>query len=151
MYKRQVIDLYNQLMTSYLSNNSVQATQLVQSSVRRLLAYVAPIARGLSRLIETYAANVNANRANIQEYFGKLVFALAAYDLLEEQLRSGSMYVITASDLQQRLEALLTQHDHWRNQQSLQVVPHRRRRRQEVEVEVAVAAVAELGVEAEVQ
>ena len=109
----EVIDLYNQLMSSYLSNSCVQTTQLVQSSVRRLLAYIAPIARGLSRLIETYVANVNANRANIQEYFAKLVFALAAYDLLEEQLRSGSMYFISASDLQKRLDALLTQHDHW--------------------------------------
>ena len=68
----EVIDLYNQLMSAYLANNSVQTTQMVQSSVRRLLAYVAPIHRGLVGLIDTYAGNVNAHRAMIRIYFAKL-------------------------------------------------------------------------------
>ena len=42
----EVVDMYNQLMSGYVANNSVQTTQLVQSSVRRLLAYVSPIDRG---------------------------------------------------------------------------------------------------------
>ena len=33
----EVVDMYNQLMSGYLANNSVQTTQLVQSSVRQLL------------------------------------------------------------------------------------------------------------------
>ena len=58
-------------------------------------------------MIKTYAANVDANRDNIRNYFAKLIMAYAAYDIVEEQLRSGTMYIISASEIQHRLDALL--------------------------------------------
>ena len=53
-----VIDAYNKVVSLYLGNNSVQTKQIVGASIRKLLAYVAPIARGLLHMITTYAANV---------------------------------------------------------------------------------------------
>ena len=49
----EVIDLYNEVISIYLGNNSVQTKQIVGSSVRRLFTYVAPIARSLLHMIKT--------------------------------------------------------------------------------------------------
>ena len=45
----EVVDSYNQVISSYLGNNTVQTKQIVFASTQRLLAYVVVIARGLLR------------------------------------------------------------------------------------------------------
>ena len=48
-----VIDSYNKVISLYLGNNSAQTKQIVSASIRKLLSYVAPIARGLLHMITT--------------------------------------------------------------------------------------------------
>ena len=64
-------------------------------------------------MITTYAANVGANEGTIRNYFAKLIVAYAAYDIMEEQLRNGSLSIIYASDIQHRINALLAAHHDW--------------------------------------
>ena len=42
----EVVDSYNQVISSYLGNNTVQTKQIVFASTQRLLAHVVVIARG---------------------------------------------------------------------------------------------------------
>ena len=84
----EVIDLYNQVISSYSGNNAVQTKQTVFSTTRRLLTYVLVIARGLIHMIEKYAAN-------------------------PDQLQNGNMYFISAHELQHRLNTLLTKRCIW--------------------------------------
>ena len=43
-----VIALYNQILTNYLGNNTVQTKQIVFSSTRQLLTHVVIITRGFA-------------------------------------------------------------------------------------------------------
>ena len=93
----EVVDAYNVIVASYLGNNTVQTKQMLHSSIRRLLSDVAPITRGLSSMLQTYVVNRRTERVNIRRYFAKLLVALSAYSLIEDQLRSGSLYNVSTS------------------------------------------------------
>ena len=109
----EVVDAYNVIVASYLGNNTVQTKQMLHACIRRLLSDVAPITRGLSSMLQTYADNRRAQGVNIRRYFAKLLVALSAYSLIEDQLRSGSLYNVSTSALQERLNALLAAHRTW--------------------------------------
>ena len=64
----EVVDAYNAIVASYLGNNAVQTKQMLHSSIRRLLSDVAPITRGLSSMLQTYAENRATRAVNIQKY-----------------------------------------------------------------------------------
>ena len=100
-----VIALYNQVITDYLGNNTVQTKQIVFSSTRQLLTHVVIIMRGLLHMVERYATNPDNEQRLVRMYFGKLVISFAAYDLIEEQRGSGNIYYISTNELQQRLNA----------------------------------------------
>ena len=87
----EVVDAYTAIVASYLGNNTVQTKQMLHSSIRRLLSDVAPITRGHSSMLQTYAENRATRAVNIRKYFSKLLVALSAYSLIEDQLRSGSL------------------------------------------------------------
>ena len=62
----EVVDAYNVIVASYLGNNTVQTKQMLHASIRRLLSDVAPITRGLSSMLQTYADNKRTQGVNIR-------------------------------------------------------------------------------------
>ena len=50
----EVVDAYNQLVSTYLSNNTTQTKGIMLSSIRRMLAFVSEIRRGLINTIPQY-------------------------------------------------------------------------------------------------
>ena len=108
----EVVDAYNQVISSYLGNNTIQTKQIVFAATQRLLTYVVVIARGLLRSC-TAVAQPNTEHAIVRNYFGKLVISFAAYDLIEEQLRSGNIYFVSTNELQQRVNSLLARYPNW--------------------------------------
>ena len=62
----EVVDAYNAIVASYLGNHTVQTKQMLHSSIRRLLSDVAPITRGLSSMLQTYADNRRTQGMNIR-------------------------------------------------------------------------------------
>ena len=64
-------------------------------------------------MLQTYADNRRTQGVNIRRYFAKLLVALSAYSLIEDQLRSGNLYNVSTSALQERLNALLAAHREW--------------------------------------
>ena len=51
----EVVDAYNQLASTYLSNNTTQTNGVILSSIRRMLGFVSEIRRGLFNTIRRYA------------------------------------------------------------------------------------------------
>ena len=111
------VNLYNQVITGYLATGSTQHTkEIMLTSIRKLLEPVAFIVKNVHNVIGMYIREhrrrgaVHASMLN----FDKLVTALAAYHLVEQQLRSGNFYIITASELQSTLNGLLDANPAWK-------------------------------------
>ena len=111
------VNLYNQVLERYLATGSTQHTkEIMLTSIRKLLEPVAFIVKNVHRVLDTYAhhSSRGAGQAYVRKYFDKLVVALAAYHLIEQQLRSGNFYIVTASELQSTLNGLLDGNPTWK-------------------------------------
>ena len=58
----EVVDAYNQLASTYLSNNTTQTKGVILSSRRRILGFVSEIRRGLFNTIRRYTEFDQLNR-----------------------------------------------------------------------------------------
>ena len=99
----EAITSYNECVTFFLANNSPQTRQMILASVRTVLSYVSFITAGLKTAINAYIDFYHAGRMPeyIRQCFSKVVMSFCAFDLIEEQLRSSNIYVITHDHLRQ--------------------------------------------------
>ena len=97
---KEIVDAYNQIFAGYLSHVNAQTKGVILSSLRRALPYVNEITRGLHSVAGKYVAFAPGNRHLMQyvkDYLHSVVVAFTAYDLIDEQLRSGNIqYLITS-------------------------------------------------------
>ena len=75
------------------------------SSIGRMLGFASEIRRGLFATIELYKRKGHAHY--IKNYLHDFVVAFVAYDVTEKQLRTANVYVISYTELQNRMNALL--------------------------------------------
>ena len=93
-----VVDACNQLVSTYLSNNTTQTKGIILSSTRRMLGFVSEIKRGLINTILQYPVIPPPHQDGyVNKFLHDLVVAFVAYDIIEEQLRSGNVYLISLS------------------------------------------------------
>ena len=77
----EVVDTYNQLVSTYMSNNITQTKGVILSSIRRILGFVSEIRRGLFNTIRRHTevdASVRAWATYIKNCLFDLVVAVVA-------------------------------------------------------------------------
>ena len=77
-----------------------------------MLGFVAEIRRGLFNAIQRYVdfSAYGRHADYIKKYTHDIVVAFVAYDIIEEQLRSGNVYLKSYNELQNRMSAFLAAH-----------------------------------------
>ena len=111
----EVVDAYNQLVSTYMSSTTTQTQGIILSSIRRMLGYVSEIRREVSNHMQHYLRfNTRAtckitlpSECYITKYLHGIVVAFVAYDVIEKQLRTGNVYVISYIELQNCMNTLL--------------------------------------------
>jgi hypothetical protein len=96
----EVVDAYNQLVSTYMSSNTTQTKGIILSSIRRMLDYVSEIRGEVSNHMQHYLkCNTRATRKTtlpseyyITKYLHDIVVALVAYDVIEEQSTIGNSF-----------------------------------------------------------
>ena len=85
--RSEVVDAYNQLVSTYLGNNATQTKGIILSSIRRTIGFVSEIRGGLVSTIQLYTGVSMRERSKtpyIQNCLYDIVVAVVAFDVIKE-------------------------------------------------------------------